>query len=725
MKHKKSMQVMSVILAVLMLMPIVNLLVAEAATTNVYALELPRGSDPNQSSWGHGALTYMNGWHNSTVTSAAMAHSLDSYTGKTAYCIEPGVSVHSGDSLTQKDASYWTNYPSNLNNTIDADDIKTFIGRILLYGWTGNNDVNWSSANSADANEMANLFATQYLIWETIVGERNESFGKVNASTQGKDNILELLSGSHPLRSKIMEHYNRIEASVKSHTQLPSFMSRSAAVSATHNMTWDGSKYSVALTDTNGVLGNYSFSATGGVSCTVSGNTLTLSAATPPSDTVTITANQKNSKTMGAVIWSDGVISNTNNNGQIQDVVTYSAEIDDPVQGFVRAKVNNGSISILKTSQHNGGSVAGFKFELRNSAGTLIGTYTSTASGKIDVANLPAGNYSVKEIDLSSDFVTPTPNPKSVTVVAGQNASVSFDNIKKRGVIPLYKSDSVSGEALKGTVFELRDSDGTLVDTVTTDAQGKGSSKILPLGTYRITEKTATNGYIRNPKTFSATISGAQGNEAVVYAPQLGISNDPQLGKINLKKQNSKPSMGEYSLAGAVFEVFKGSTLVDTLTTNSNGEAQSKALPLGSYTVKEKTAPQGFVRNTGSFAVTLAYAGQDEALAYAAANVPQAPQTGIVRLNKSNLRPDMGDYSLAGAVFEVLNTNGEIVDTITTNAQGKAQTKELPLGMYTVYAKTASWRNPARRSSRIRLHAKIQYWFSQRWKSLCWETTRN
>ena len=129
------------------------------------------------------------------------------FTGKTAFCIEPGVSIYSGDTLTQKDESYWQNYPDNLNNTIDADTIKTFIGRIMQYGWTGYNDVNWSSANGGHADDMANLFATQYLIWETIVGERNESFNKIDASAQGRSNILDILSGSHPLYSKIMSHY--------------------------------------------------------------------------------------------------------------------------------------------------------------------------------------------------------------------------------------------------------------------------------------------------------------------------------------------------------------------------------------------------------------------------------------------------------------------------------------------------------------------------------------
>jgi len=146
--------------------------------------------------------------------------------------------------------------------------------------------------------------------------------------------------------------------------------------------------------------------------------------------------------------------------------------------------------------------------------------------------------------------------------------------------------------------------------------------------------------------------------------------------------------MGEYPLEGAVFEIFSGSTLVDTVTTNAAGEAQSKSLKLGSYTVKEKTAPYGYILNTNSFTANLEYAGQDVELAIASVTVPEEPQRGVIRLTKTNANPSMGDYSLVGAVFEIRN-GGTLIDTITTNASGIANSKELPLGSYTITEKTA------------------------------------
>ena len=70
------------------------------------------------------------------------------------------------------------------SSTIDADTIKSLIGRILQYGYTGNIDPTWVSQNSAAADKLAHVYATQLLIWETIVGERDEQFAHVQSRCQ-------------------------------------------------------------------------------------------------------------------------------------------------------------------------------------------------------------------------------------------------------------------------------------------------------------------------------------------------------------------------------------------------------------------------------------------------------------------------------------------------------------------------------------------------------------
>ena len=121
------------------------------------------------------------------------------FNGRAVYCIEPGVGVHTGDKYQGRDESYWDNYPSDMNPTISPSTIKEYLGRIMQYGWQGNASTAWDSRDPADAEDIAGYIATQLLVWETVVGERDSQFNHVSAAAQGKDSVTEYISASHPL----------------------------------------------------------------------------------------------------------------------------------------------------------------------------------------------------------------------------------------------------------------------------------------------------------------------------------------------------------------------------------------------------------------------------------------------------------------------------------------------------------------------------------------------
>lgn len=233
--------------------------------------------------------------------------------------------------FTNRDENFWDNYPSELNNTISPDEIKTFIGRILQYGYTGQISLNWRSQNEG-GDKLAYAVATQLMIWETIVGERDSNFNKVD--TGSYDAVLDSVSTEHPLYSQIMSYYNSISSKVKNHATLPSFFAKSSSKAQEIEMEWSGEEYVAELTDTNGVLDNYSFTANvTGINFSVSGNTLTITADDAPTDTVVITASKNNSQRMGVITWTDG----TNNPGSgKQDVITYAQSVTDPVKGYLK-----------------------------------------------------------------------------------------------------------------------------------------------------------------------------------------------------------------------------------------------------------------------------------------------------------------------------------------------------------------------------------------------------
>ena len=147
---------------------------------DVYLVDYPRSGDTNNNGeWGHGNLNYMNGWKGLSTKYTGL-RAMGSYSGNIAYCIELGTGQRTGDTLTEKDENFFNNISPN--GTISGDDIRLLIGRILQYGYRGGISTSWKSQNESDANCIAHAYATQILIWETIVGERDAGFNHVSTS---------------------------------------------------------------------------------------------------------------------------------------------------------------------------------------------------------------------------------------------------------------------------------------------------------------------------------------------------------------------------------------------------------------------------------------------------------------------------------------------------------------------------------------------------------------
>ena len=72
----------------------------------------------------------------------------------------------------------------------------------MQYGYTGKNSVDWVSTNSSKADDCANHLATQLLVWETVIGERDENFNHVDATKHGKHNIKEIIQANIRLEVK-------------------------------------------------------------------------------------------------------------------------------------------------------------------------------------------------------------------------------------------------------------------------------------------------------------------------------------------------------------------------------------------------------------------------------------------------------------------------------------------------------------------------------------------
>lgn len=136
---------------------------AASETAESYMIFFPRDEDAAQiyseDAWGHSAKNYMNGWATGSSNYTTL-HCMDSFDGKVCYCIEPGLSRNVGDTYYGFGEDFWDNYPSQYNNTIEPDDIKLLLGRIMQYGYQGNLSTSWRSQNDSDADKLAHAFVT-------------------------------------------------------------------------------------------------------------------------------------------------------------------------------------------------------------------------------------------------------------------------------------------------------------------------------------------------------------------------------------------------------------------------------------------------------------------------------------------------------------------------------------------------------------------------------------
>ena len=196
----------------------ISVVKAVGEEAEVRMISFPRDGEANYEGWGHPEMHYMNGWI-AKKSSHTNIRAMEEYDGNICYCIEPGVIQNPGDTFTSWDENFWDNFPEELNASLSGDEIKSFIGRILQYGYTGPVSVNWRSQNEG-GDKLAQAVATQLLIWETIVGERDGDFGKLDPGEY--DAVTECITTAHPLYERIHTHYDSIEVNVKKHTKLPS-----------------------------------------------------------------------------------------------------------------------------------------------------------------------------------------------------------------------------------------------------------------------------------------------------------------------------------------------------------------------------------------------------------------------------------------------------------------------------------------------------------------------
>ena len=323
--------------------------------------------------------------------------------------------------------------------------------------------------------------------------------------------------------------------------------------------------------------------------------------------------------------------------------------------------------------------------------------------------NLKIGHYRIEEVTAPNGYIRNeqtyevSVDSNTVYQIDGTSGDVVIDvvcedhpvkgklNIVKKGEVLkgyeetfLYEAENLAGAEFNVyaaediyTADHQKDAEGNrireyaageLIETLVTNENGEASVSGLPLGTYRIVETKAPEGYVLNESAQNVTLSYADQDTPVVEQTAV-FDNDRQKVEIAVVKKDAR---NEAALAGAVFSLYtksaitvNGETIVNAdillgeATTGEDGKAVFEMdLPFGEYYIREQKAPAGYVSSDQTIEVNASYQGQDIKAAEYTSEFQNEPTT--VSIKKTDLTTGA---ELEGATLTVLDSEGNVVDT--------------------------------------------------------------
>ena len=585
--------------------------------------------------------------------------------GKEAYCIEPGHTLYSGNTLTEDGSTVWKNLGSAKQKAINL---------ALLYGKPG-------SGKCLSGTEDQKWVATQLIVWEFVSGCRSTADGYKCTNTKFIDGIC--ADGANP---GVKSVYNAISKSLANYSTVPSFASAIASKAETYEMKYSDGKYTLTLTDSNSILSDFSFKTTGGVSASVSGNKLTLTSTSPVNDAVTFNSAKSMPSVGNTTLVPYG-------DASLQDVITGVENDADPIRAYFKVKTSSGNLKLVKTSED--GNVANIEFTVNGDGYSK--TAKTNSKGEFELTDLVPRKYTVTEH-------TPTEyaeqKSKTVNVESGKTATVSFSNVLKKWNLTVTKTDaetkSAQGDAtLTGAVYDIYNN-GKLVDKYTTDKNGSFTTSYYVCGdNWTLKEIEPSEGYLLDETEYHI------GAEAKKYALEnnsvsIGVTEDILKGKIAIIKHTDDGSTKiETPEKGAEFQVYLKSSgnyakakesERDTLICDEYGFAETKELPYGTYTVHQTKGWNGteFIADFDVF-----ISENNKTYKYLINNASLESYVKIVKVDSETGK----QIPYSGAGFQIYSPKGELVtmkytypivteiDTFCTNSEGYLITPEsLPYG---------------------------------------------
>lgn len=320
-------------------------------------------------------------------------------------------------------------------------------------------------------------------------------------------------------------------------------------------------------------------------------------------------------------------------------------------------------------------------------AGDKISTIVTDEQGIARIDNLPCGKYYLIETKTIDGFILDnTPIEADISYI-DQNTNVVYagmnvTNERQKVQISVIKTDSETKKVLEGAVFglftkkDIVNADGkvivnadTQIEKAVTGKDGKVTfTSDLPLGQYYVKELEAPTGYVKSDKVIDVDAT-YKGDNVKVIELEAAFENIP------IKVEFSKTDItGEKELPGAKLSVIDSEgKIVESWISEAGKSHVIERLPVGKYTLREESAPYGYkVAVDVTFEIT-------ETSEIQKVIMKDEQAVGRIIINKTD---SVTGSPIEGVVFEIRDKDGKVLDTLTTDKNGYAESKLLPICTY-------------------------------------------
>lgn len=337
-------------------------------------------------------------------------------------------------------------------------------------------------------------------------------------------------------------------------------------------------------------------------------------------------------------------------------------------------KGNTADLKIKKIDKETGETLSGVTYEIKLQDGSILGNYITNNSGEIKIKNLYPQTITITEKQSKDEYILNS-KPQQVRLEWNKTASITFENMHKKGNLKIVKVDKDDNDITLGAVeFDLIDSNGNIVKHLITNVNGVAETKNINTGNYTLRETLTKKEY--NLAVDQNVV--VNWNKTMEYK----VENEKRKGQIKIIKVDLEHN--ETKLSGVEFQIIdKDNHIIETIKTDSNGEAITSRIPIGEYKLKEIKTDNMHILNDEVFKVNV------KTDIVSRLNITNERIKGQIKVIKTSEDDNFINGLKAGSPipnvrFEIYDLNNNKVDELTTLEDGTAISKLLDKGTYII-----------------------------------------